>query len=121
MQCCIYFCWPLGEKLASSFIQQGLFAEALKALANTKISQKNLMTQVLLALNLKRCIHGESKLSQILLGILEKSDNFFKPQALQYSLDSLKQGEVDETSIQVIWSYLNLDQQQLLLCFLNNN
>ena len=77
------------------------------------------MTQLLLALNLKRCGHGESKLSHILHDVLEKSDNSFQPQTLQYAVDALKVGELDETSIQTIWSYLNLDQQQLLLCLLN--
>ncbi len=108
-----------GDKLSSSFIQQGLFAEAMKILAVMKASQKNLMTQLLLALNLKRYGYGESKLSQILLSVMEKSDNSFQPQPLQYAVSALKLGELDETSIQTIWSYFNLDQQQLFLCLLN--
>ena len=106
--------------MASSFIRQGYFTEALKTLAMIKSNQTNLMTQTLLALNLKRCGNGESQLSRILIGVFENSSNSFKPQSLQYAVDALKLRELDETSIQTIWSYLNLDQQQLLLYLLNS-
>lgn len=107
--------------MASAFIRQGYFTEALKTLVTIQANQKNLITQTLLALNLKRCGHGESQLSQILLGVFNNSNNSFQPQALQYAVDALKLGELDETSVQTIWSYLNIDQQQLLLYLLNSN
>ena len=51
----------------------------------------------------------------------KKSCNSFQPHSLQYAVDELKLGELDEASIRTIWSYLNIDQQQLLLYFLNSN
>ncbi len=107
--------------MASSFIRQGYFTEALKILATIQASQNNLLTQTLLALNLKKYGHGESQLSNILLDVFKKSCNSFHPQSLQYAVDELKLGELDEASIQTIWSYLNIDQQQLLLYLLNSN
>lgn len=104
----------VGEKLASACIQQGLYGEALKTLTVTKPNQKNLLTQLLLALNLEKCKNGESTLGNIVLNIIE-SNHSFQPLSLQHSLDSLKQGEEDEDSIKSIWPFLNLDQQQLLL------
>lgn len=103
--------------MTSSFIRQGCYTEALKILAVIKPNQRNFVTQILLALNLKRC--GDSKESQILPATVEIPENCLQPQSLQYAMESLKSGELNESSVQKIWSYLNLDQQQLLLCLFN--
>ena len=107
--------------MASSCIRQGYFTEALKILVTIQANQNNLLTQTLLALNLKKYGRGESQLSNIILDVFKKSCNSFQPHSLQYAVDELKLGELDEASIRTIWSYLNIDQQQLLLYFLNSN
>lgn len=106
-----------GDCLISSFIHQGSFREALKILAAIKPNQENMITQILLALNLQRC--GDFQLDQILPATVQNPEDCIQPQSLQYAIEALKLGELDETSAQEIWSYLNLDQQQLLLCLSN--
>lgn len=110
-----------GEKLASSYIQQGLYSHALKVLSGIKSSQKILITKLLLALNLKLHSHGESKLSQNIQTTLEESKGSFHPPQLQHALDSLVGGhQIDESLVPTLWQYLNSDQKQLFVCLLSN-
>ncbi|XP_057367522.1 uncharacterized protein LOC130688558 [Daphnia carinata] len=103
-----------GDRLISSFICQGSFREALKILGVIQPNPRNILTQILLVLILQRC--GDFQLETLFLPAIE---NCIQPQSLQYAIEALKLGELDETSAQEIWSYLNLDQQQLLLCLSN--
>lgn len=81
--------------------------------------QKSSLTLLLLALNLEESKNGESTLGKLILDVLT-SDYSFQPLSLKYSVDTLKKGKADDHSIQSIWSYLDRDQQQLLLSHLLN-
>ena len=97
-----------------------MFSESLKILVNIKANQDISIILYLLALNLKRCGLGESKISQLLQMIFDKSEGVILPQPLQSAFNELMLNDFDEVSISNIWSYLNNDQQHLLLCFLHH-
>ena len=73
---------------------------------------------MLLALNLKNHSGGNSKLSQLVADSIEEGKGF-QPTHLQNAVDALKYGELDETLLQEMWMYLNIDQQQLLIYLCN--
>jgi len=110
--------WYIGQLLASAYIQQELFSEALKILFCVKPCQEILITKLLLSLNLKNHSGGNSKLSQLICESLEEGKGF-QPAHLQYAVDTLKYGELDDTLLQELWMYLNIDQQQLLIFLCN--
>jgi len=88
--------------------------EALKVLHSLKRSQKLELTLILLSLNLSKQMNGESKSSQLTKSVLESTGNLM-PMELNVAITALIDGELIEFSIPVIWQYLNVDQQQLLL------
>jgi len=124
-----HFNFFTGENLASSYIQQGLYSDALKVLSllnNKGSSQQRIrMTKLLLALNLRRHgTDGESKLSQCILNTTEESKNSFKPSQLQQAIDYLllmmRENDhddqfMDESLVATLWQCLSGDQKQLLV------
>ena len=112
-----------GYKLVSSFIHQGMFADAIKVTQLLKPNQNSQMTKLLLALNLRNHINGESQLSQIIQNTLLESVDFFSNKDVQFLANSLIDDESDfQLVIPMLWKYLDGDQQQLvmILCICEN-
>lgn len=119
----------IGENLATSYIQQGLYSDALKVLSpliNKGSSQQRIrLTKLLLALNLRRHgTDGESKLGQCILNATEESKDSFRPSQLQQAVDYLllmmRENDhndllMDESLVSTLWQCLNGDQKHLLV------
>ena len=102
--------------MVTTFIRQGKFMEALQVLETLKTQDKKFeITRILLALNLKKHSNGESKISKIIKSVLEETTCNLLPLELNLAVESLMIGELDDSLIVILWKYLMLDQQQLLL------
>ena len=102
--------------MASSYKQVGNFSEALKILSTiNNPCQEVQLSKLLLDLNLKNHAGGQTKLSHLISSSVKESKGFL-PLLLQYAVDALVYGELDEILLQEMWMYLNVDQQQLLIC-----
>jgi len=105
-----------GDKLASSLIRQGMLADAMKILDILEPNQNMQLTKLLLALTLRKHSNGEAKKCQIIHQTLEKSNESFPPE-LYCAVDFLihDDNEDIQNMLPVLWKYLNIDQQQLVL------
>ena len=94
----------------------GNFSEALKILSTiNNPCQEVQLSKLLLDLNLKNHAGGQTNLSHLISSSVKESKGFL-PLLLQYAVDALVYGELDEILLQEMWMYLNIDQQQLLIC-----
>lgn len=89
--------------------------ESLKVLETTHHKKQSEITRILLALNVKKHNNGESSTSKIVKSIIEETTCNLLPSELNLAVESLMHGELEESLISILWKYLTLDQQQLLL------
>lgn len=107
-----------GEKLLQAYIRQGLFEEGLRVLEKLKLDQKLRLTQILLALNMKKHINGDAENSKRIKAALENATEPFFPDELEVAVFSLINDEMNEGLCAILWKHLSIDQQQLLLSWL---
>lgn len=105
-----------GEQLASAFIHQNLYKEALKLLLDLQdITADCRLTIVILDLLVNR----ESSSTHVFQRVTEHLGHF---DALQLSkinvVHSCSKGARDNIILDEVWKYLNLDQQFLLTNYL---